>query len=112
MADAQVTCVNKQPRDNPHEGITHLGGIFSSDHRWRLTRQEVIADIESGQNTYYTMVGGMRATVTVVHGPNGDYVRTRRDSELNNDLLALNECPVSKWRSWNDSSLPDGSMGL
>lgn len=26
MADCQVTCVNKQPRANPHEGITHLGG--------------------------------------------------------------------------------------
>ncbi len=25
MADVQVTCVNKQPRLNPHEGITHLG---------------------------------------------------------------------------------------
>lgn len=26
MADAQVSCINKQPRTDPHEGITHLGG--------------------------------------------------------------------------------------
>jgi hypothetical protein len=27
MADVQVKCINKQPRNNPHEGITHLGGM-------------------------------------------------------------------------------------
>ena len=24
MADVQVKCINKVPRNNPHEGITHL----------------------------------------------------------------------------------------
>jgi hypothetical protein len=35
MADVQVTCINKQPRDDPHEGITHLGGAT-----WKWTRQQ------------------------------------------------------------------------
>lgn len=35
--DLQVTCINKQPRNNPHEGITHFGG-----YGWKWTRQEVI----------------------------------------------------------------------
>jgi len=26
MADVQVKCINKQPRNDTHEGITHLGG--------------------------------------------------------------------------------------
>jgi hypothetical protein len=26
MADVKVSCINKQPRDNPREGITNLGG--------------------------------------------------------------------------------------
>ena len=30
MADVQVTCINKQPHQNPHEGITHLGGSAGS----------------------------------------------------------------------------------
>lgn len=34
MADRQVTCINKQPRNDPHEGITHLGG-----YGWYATRQ-------------------------------------------------------------------------
>ena len=38
MADARVTCITRQPRKSPHEGITHLGG-----HGWKRTRAEVIA---------------------------------------------------------------------
>lgn len=87
MADAQVTCVNKQPRQNTHEGITHLGG-----ENWRWTRQEVINSINAGTNTFYTMVGGKRANVGVVNGTYGQYVRTYADGVWNDNLLALMEC--------------------
>ena len=73
MADVQVTCINKQPRNNPHEGITHLGGAT-----WKWTRQQVIDSIKAGANTFYTQVGGKRAEVGVVNGPNGEYVTSRK----------------------------------
>lgn len=87
MADVQVTCINKQPRQNPHEGITHLGGAT-----WRSTRQEVIASIHAGTNTFYTRVAGTRADVGIVDGPNGPYLRTHADGRWNDNLLALPEC--------------------
>lgn len=87
MADAQVTCVNKQPRANPHEGITHLGG-----NGWRWTRQQVIDSINDGSNTFFTLVAGKRANVAVVHSQNGDYVRTHADGQWNDNLLSLPEC--------------------
>lgn len=87
MADVQVTCINKNPRDNTHEGITHLGG-----HNWRWTRSEVIASIENGSNTFYTMVNGKRANLAVVDGGAGKYLRTRADGIWNDNLLALPEC--------------------
>jgi hypothetical protein len=87
MADAQVTCINKQQRNNTHEGITHLGGAG-----WKWTRQEVINSINNGTNTFFTMVGGKRADVGVVNGPNGQYVRTHADGYYNDNLLALPEC--------------------
>jgi hypothetical protein len=87
MADAQVTCVNKQPRNNSHEGITHLGGS-----NWKWTRQEVITSIEQGTNTFFTMVDNRRADVGVISGPNGKYVRTHADGYYNDNLLALREC--------------------
>jgi hypothetical protein len=87
MADVQVTCVNKQPRQNTHEGITHLGGSG-----WRWTRQEVINSINAKTNTFYTMVGGKRANVAVVNSTYGQYVRTHADGLWNDNLLALLEC--------------------
>lgn len=48
MADVQITCINKIPRQDPHEGITHLGGPA-----WRWTRQ-VVDSINSGTNSFYT----------------------------------------------------------
>lgn len=87
MADAQVTCINKQPRNNPYEGITHLGGSG-----WKWTRQQVIESINSKTNTFYTLVKGNRASIGVVNGPNGDYLRTYANGVWNDNLLALPEC--------------------
>lgn len=87
MADVQVTCINKLPRENPHEGITHLGGAG-----WRWPRQQVIDSIKRGDNTFYTLVGGRRATIGIVNGPYGDYLRTHADGVWNDNLLALPEC--------------------
>jgi hypothetical protein len=89
MADARVTCVNKQPRQNPHEGITHLGG-----EGWHWTRQQVIDSIENATNTFHTLVNGNRADVGVVDGPTGKYLRTRADGKWNDNLLALSECRI------------------
>ncbi len=87
MADIQVKCINKQPRNDTHEGITHLGGAG-----WRWTRTEVIQSIENGTNTFFTYVNGKRADVGVIQGPNGKYVRTYADGYYNDNLLALVEC--------------------
>ena len=87
MADVQITCINKQPRQNPHEGITHLGGAT-----WWWSRQQVIDSIRAKTNTFYTLVGGKRADVGVVDGPNGQYLRTYGGGYYNDNLLALPEC--------------------
>lgn len=87
MADVQVTCINKQPRNDTHEGITHLGGAT-----WKWTRQQVIDSIKAKTNTFYTMVGTKRADVGIVKGAHGEYVRTHADGLWNDNLLALYEC--------------------
>jgi hypothetical protein len=87
VVDVRVRCVSKQPRLDPHHGITHLGG-----EGWHWTRQQVIASIEARTNTFYTLVRGNRAEVGVVDGPSGKYVRTYADGKWNDNLLALPEC--------------------
>jgi hypothetical protein len=87
MADVQVTCINKQPRHDPYEGITHLGG-----YGWKWTRQQVVDSIRANTNTFYTNVSGSRADIGVVDGANGPYVRTYANGKWNDNLLALPEC--------------------
>ncbi|MES2985462.1 MAG: DUF3892 domain-containing protein [Pseudomonadota bacterium] len=89
MADVQVTCVIKEDRNNPHEGITHIGG-----YGWLWTRREVIESIKSRLNTFYTLSGNIRADIVVVDGPNGPYIRTKKDSVLTDNLLFLTACSV------------------
>lgn len=87
MADVRVKCINKQPRDNAHEGITHLGG-----DGWRWTRDQVVQSIEAKTNTFFTQENGKRANIGVVNGSNGKYVQTYADGQWNNNLLSLMEC--------------------
>lgn len=87
MSDVQITCINKLPRNDTHEGITHLGGPG-----WKWTRQQVVNSINGKTNSFYTMVDGKRADVGVVNGSYGQYVRTYADGVWNDNLLALDEC--------------------
>jgi hypothetical protein len=87
MADARVTCVNRVPHDSTHEGISHIGGAG-----WRWTREQAIASIEQGTNTFYTYTDGQRFDVQVVSGPAGKYLRAARDGQLNDNLLSLPDC--------------------
>jgi hypothetical protein len=87
----QITCINKQPRDNPYEGITHLGGPAGGG--WTRTREQIVLNIENGEQ-YFTQVNGQRADVGVANGPHGKYLRTHADGYWNDNLLALNECPI------------------
>lgn len=88
MADVQITCITKNPRDNTHEGITHLG---NSKGKW--SRAEVIGWIEGRQNTFFTLANNQRADIAVVNGANGKYVRTYANGQYTDNLLWLPECP-------------------
>lgn len=88
MADVRITCINKPNRNSSHENITHVGGSS-----WKWKSSDVIVSIENGTNTFYTMVNGKRADVHVIKGTNGKHLRTYADGVLNDNLLALPECP-------------------
>jgi hypothetical protein len=93
MGDFQITCINKQPRDNSYEGITHLGGPNNGNGmRWIEPRANIISYIQQGIHSFYTLVNGRRSNVGVINGTYGPYVRAYADGVWNDNLLALNEC--------------------
>ncbi|UVC08957.1 DUF3892 domain-containing protein [Rhizobium sp. TH2] len=87
MADIQVTCIKKIPRNDPYEGITHLG---NSSGKWM--RQDVIAWIERKAHTFYTRVDSNRGAIGIINRATGKYLRTYADGQWNDNPLSLPEC--------------------
>lgn len=96
MADLQITCINKEDRDDPYERIRRVGGGQTLLGSWRKSQQEVIDDIKNGRNTFYVQSGGLllaRAEVIVRTSRYGnEYITTAPDGESQNNLLSLPEC--------------------
>ncbi len=94
MADVRVTCITKPHPQSPHEHITHLGNPAAG---WKWTREQVIASIEAKTNTFYVIDPNTRkrSDVGVVRSEGkAPYLRTYADGYWNNNLLALNQCPL------------------
>lgn len=90
--DAQITCINKSNRYDPHERITHVGGYVTS--HWKLTQQQAIELIENGTWRFYVKVGSTFVWVVVSVSQYGHkYLKTENDGQMPNNLLSLPECP-------------------
>lgn len=94
MADCPITCATKPHPQSPHEHITHVGNPAAG---WVWPRENVIASIEAGTNTFFVLdpLSSKRANVAVV-SPQGraKYLRTHADGVWTDNLLSLNTCPV------------------
>lgn len=93
MADLQITCINKQDRDDPFERIKRVGGGQTLLGTWRKTQEEAIREIESGTNRFYVYDGRNSVWVIVRVSRFGNkYLTTEPDGESQNNLLSLPEC--------------------
>jgi Protein of unknown function (DUF3892) len=89
----EISCVNKQPRQNPHERISYVGGLNDDKTRWRLSLDEAIQGVESGKWTFWTKGGGKIVNVIVAFHLGNKYLKTQVDGVQPDNLLALPECP-------------------
>lgn len=88
----QITCINKDDRNNPYERITHVGGT-TDGKAWKITQQEAIRTIEDGKGSFYVSRGGRTVNVVVAKSQYGNkYLKTEADSNEPNNLLSLPEC--------------------
>ncbi len=94
-SSVRVSCINKTHRTDPHERISHIGGVNSDGTRWRLPEDDAIAGIERGEWAFYVeRPPGHRVWVVIATRLGRKYLKTEADGEQPDNLLALPECPV------------------
>jgi len=91
---AQIRCINKSDRLNPHERIISVGGINPDGNRWKLSQTDAIKGIEDQTYSFYVSQNGRTVDVIVAKSAYGHkYLKTAADGEQPNNLLSLPECP-------------------
>ena len=88
----QIQCINKSDRTNPHERITHVGGVRQGE-RWKLPEDDAVKAIESKQVEFFVSEQGFTADVVVAERHGKKYLKTKPDGEQPDNLLKLPECP-------------------
>ena len=96
MAESvEVSCINKRgDHFDPHERISHIGGVHAGK-RWRLTEADAIQSIKSGKYAFYVSQGGRTVAVVIAKHNGREYLKTEADGYRPDNLLSLNECPLS-----------------
>ena len=90
----RITCINKNPRHDPYNRISHFGclsGSILGSTTVKYTSEELVRRILSGEN-FHTESWGKRAKIILGKGPAGYYPKSEADSTGQNNLLELPEC--------------------
>ena len=92
----RVQCINKTHRTDPHERISHIGGVNSDRTRWRMPESRAITEIEQGKWDFYVeQPPSPRVRVIIAMHLGRKYLKTEADGLHPNNLLALPECPTT-----------------
>jgi hypothetical protein len=93
MGRYQVTCINKRGNHlDPHERIEYIGNQAGN---WKLSEDSAINRIQTGADTFYTLVNGKQAEVVVAAHKGRPYLKTTADGYSPDNLLSLAECGAS-----------------
>ena len=84
----QILCVDRNPKDKT---IIGFGGIG-----WRMSLDEALAAINKGASFYVKDENNKIAYVDIIEPEDSpEYLRTRPDESMINNLESLEPCPVT-----------------
>ncbi len=94
MADVLVTHIEKAKRDPIGDLVTALGNPNTPQGGWRWTREQVIASIQAGSNSFFVRdpQSGRRFDIGVIRrAETGPYLSTVDGGKPTDHLLQLAE---------------------
>jgi len=90
---SQVSCVNRRgDHYEPHERISHIGGINHYKSLWKLSEYDAINSISCGEFDFFVLVNSQPVSVIVAEYEGRQYLKTEVDGYSPDNLLALPEC--------------------
>ena len=93
MAARRIECASRRARDGSQR-ITHVGGSGKDGARWKISHEDAVRGIESGNASYYCDAGGQSYLVIVASDKAGaKFIKTVIDGDVPDSLLKLPECP-------------------
>ena len=91
-----VTCTGKDLSREVPERIRSIGGRTvrsgTGSIAWSTTQASAIAEIESGEETYYVNIGGHTPNLVVASYKDAKYLKATIDRESPDSLLNLPDC--------------------
>jgi len=92
----QVLFLLKTRYQNPHDRISHIGGLNSDGTNWNLTLARAVDAIERSKWKFYLMRNGTSFDLIVATTRLGNkYLKTTADRQQPIGLLALPACAVT-----------------
>jgi hypothetical protein len=90
----EVKCINKTPRNDPHDRIRRFGGPGGKDGGWwYLDHSQMVAAVENNTYGRFWVTRGGATVYCIVATHNGNkYVKTENDGLQPDNLLSLPEC--------------------
>ncbi|MDZ4762312.1 MAG: DUF3892 domain-containing protein [Alphaproteobacteria bacterium] len=88
----KVSCTEKDHAQEAHGQVKGVGGVSRDGTPWKRDASAVIAEIESGEQTYYVNVDGRTPNLQVATHRGVKYLTTQLDREGAGMLLGLPDC--------------------
>jgi hypothetical protein len=83
---AQVTSITKTDKPNPHERISHIGGLG-----WRFTHEQAIQGILNCQYSFFVLIEGRPLDIIIASHQGNMYLKTPIDMDQPKYLLHIPE---------------------
>lgn len=92
MQEVEIKCINKDPRDDIYDNITHIWWVHNWSKYW-ITQKEAIRHIKNNDFSFFVDVWWKKVKVMILISQfKNEYIKTEDDWTGKNNLLNLPEC--------------------